>query len=139
LDRSGDSPFRKLTLPAQLEWIRAARSTQPLGDLITMPNGHDKNRVRVCAAVDGFRIRYGRWPTRVRVRPGMLENIREYLFTAEDYARITAKVSLTPDGSLAIAEDDTGASYNYGEEGFANESPTPCAYEWFGVSPKPEA
>jgi len=28
-----------------------------------MPNGDDKNWVRLCAALDGFFGRYGRWPT----------------------------------------------------------------------------
>ena len=105
-----------------------------------MPNGHDKNWIRLCAAVDGFRVRYGRWPTRVRMRPGMMANIRDYLFTPEDYAKITAKVSLVPaDGAGMIAEGDSDARYNYGQEGFPEESPTPSAYEWFGVEPRPEA
>lgn len=103
-----------------------------------MPNGHDKNWVRLCAAVDGFHLRYGRWPTRVRLFPGALANIRDYLFTPDDYARITAKVALVPDNAPMIAEDDSGASYNYGAESFPETHPTPSAYEWFGVSPKPE-
>jgi len=103
-----------------------------------MPNGHDRSWVRLCGAVDGFRVRYGRWPTRVRLFPGALENIRDYLFTPEDYAKITAKVTLIPDHAPMIAEDDTGASYNYGQDGFPTPSPVPPAREWFGVSPKPE-
>lgn len=103
-----------------------------------MPNGHDKNWVRLCAAVDGFHARYGRWPTRVRLFPECLADIRDDLFTPEDYASITAKVALVPDKASMIAEDESGASYNYGAEGFRETSPGPSAYEWFGVSPKPE-
>ena len=100
-----------------------------------MPDGYHPNWVRLCAAVDGFRWRYGHWPTRVRMRPGMIATLRDYAFTPEDYARITAKISLIP-ANAVIAEDDSGASYDYGREGFPEESPTPSAYEWFGVSPK---
>ena len=100
-----------------------------------MPNGHDKNWVRLCGAVDGFNVRYGRWPTRVRLFPTQLSDIRDYLFSPEDYARIIAKVTLVPDRVPMIAEDDSGATYNYGAEGFPQTSPNPSAREWFGVVP----
>ncbi len=102
-----------------------------------MPNGHDKNWVRLCAAIDGFRVRYGRWPTRVRIFPVSLANIRDHLFTTDDYTQIIAKVALIADEAAMIAEDDQGGSYNYGQEGFPNERPTPHAAEWLGVHPKP--
>jgi hypothetical protein len=72
------------------------------------------------------------------MRPGMMEDIRDYLFTPEDYATITSKVSLIPDGGGMIAKDDSGASYDYGREGFPKVRPNPSAYEWLGVTPKPE-
>jgi hypothetical protein len=103
-----------------------------------MPNGHDKNYIRLCAAIDGFRTRYGRWPARVRIFPAALANLRDDVFTAVDFARITAKVALVPDDAPMIAEDDTGASYDYGREGFPLNRPTPCAAEWLGVTPKPD-
>lgn len=103
-----------------------------------MPNGHDKNWVRLCGAVEGFHARYGHWPTRVRLFPGQLSDIRDDLFSPEDYARIIAKVTLVPDRAPMIAEDDSGASYNRGAEGFPQASPTSSAREWFGVTPKPD-
>ena len=36
-----------------------------------------------------------------------------------------------------IAEDDTGASYIYGDEGFPEEMPRPNAADWLKVKPKP--
>ena len=103
-----------------------------------MPNGYDANWVRLCAAVDGFRARYGRWPTRVRLFAVALADIRDNLFTSDDFARITEKIALVPDNAGMIAEDDSGARYNYGQEGFPKPRPTPSADEWFGVFPKPE-
>lgn len=103
-----------------------------------MPNGHDKNWVRLCAAIDGFRVRYGRWPTRVRAYPASLADLRDHLFTPEDYAQIIARVALVEDQAGMVAEDDMGGSYDYGEEGFPDERPSPCAAEWLGVHPQPE-
>ena len=37
-----------------------------------------------------------------------------------------------------IAEDDSGARYDYEKEGFPPLRPQPAAAEWLGVKPKPE-
>jgi len=100
-----------------------------------MPNGYDKNRVRFCGTIDGFRIRYGRWPRRVRMYSASLSDIRD-LFTLEDYAQIVEKVALIAEEVPMIAEDDFGGTYNYGLEGFPDERPVPRATEWLGVRPK---
>jgi hypothetical protein len=92
----------------------------------------------LCAAIDGFRVRYGRWPIRVRIFPASLADIRDHLLTPEDYAQIVAKVALLADESAMIAEDDQGGSYSYAQEGFPSERPTPGAAEWLGVRPKIE-
>jgi hypothetical protein len=107
-----------------------------------MPNGHDRNWVRFCCgAVDGFRTRYGRWPTRVLVSTGILADLRDNLFTPEDYEQIALKVVLVsaPEPGVLIAEDDTGARYDYAADGFPRKPSVPDAYEWFGIVPKPEA
>jgi len=101
-----------------------------------MPNGHDKNWVRLCGAIDGFYVRYGLWPARIRIFPASLADIRDHLFTPEDYAKIIAKVSLISDEAPMVAEDDLGGSYSYGEEGFASPRPALRAAEWLGVHPK---
>ncbi len=102
-----------------------------------MPNGHDKNWIRLCAAIYGFRSRYGRWPIRVRMYEMTLRDF-DFLFTREDLTRIAAKVALVPDEAPMIAEDDAGAHYNYGEEGFPERACDIRATDWLGVRPKPE-
>jgi len=102
-----------------------------------MTNGHDKNWIRLCGAIDGFRVRYGRWPQRVRLFPVAIRDLREHIFSPEDFAKITTRIELVPDEDAPlIAEDDTGASYNYGKEGFPKENPTPRAAEWLNVTPR---
>lgn len=60
------------------------------------------------------------------------------VFTAEDLAQISAKVKLVPDEAPMIAEDDSGAQYNYGAEGFPKLPPKIRAAEWLVVKPKSE-
>ena len=103
-----------------------------------MPNGHDKNWVRLCAAINGFRGHYRRWPTRIRMSPLSLKDLRNHLFSKHDFCRIEAKVKLVSDeGAGMIAEDGSGASYSYGDEGFPNSVPAPSAIDWLKVKPKP--
>ena len=103
-----------------------------------MPNGYDKNWARLCAAIDGFRVRYRRWPTRVRVWTPSLEDLRDHLFTPEDFARIESRVALVSDDpSSIVAEDQSGARFTYGEDG-SGESIDETAADWLGVSPRGE-
>lgn len=103
-----------------------------------MPNGQDKNWIRLCAAVDGFRIRYGRWPTRVRM-PATCMNDFKHLFTARDILTITAKIRFALDDEPFVAEDDDGPRYSCGDENVSGVAPAVSAREWFGVSPMPES
>jgi len=96
-----------------------------------MPNGDDKNWIRLCAALDGFFARYGKWPTRVRVFPGALEDLRTHVLGPEAFAVVSRKVRLVPDEASMLAEDDEGHAYDYGKEGFPRQRPDPSAREWF--------
>ena len=98
-----------------------------------MPNGDDKNWVRACAAIDGFRSRYGRWPTHVRLFPGALENLRDHVLTPAGFELVMGVVELIADDRAPmVAEDATGASYNYATEGFAERMPDEPTRNWFG-------
>ena len=98
-----------------------------------MPNGDDASWVRVCAAIDGFRARYGRWPARVRLFPGALDGLRDHVFTQEGLALVASVVALVADESAPmIAVGANGGSYNYGQEGFSDPRPDEPARDWFG-------
>ena len=103
-----------------------------------MPNGVDKNWMRFCAAVDGFFLEFGYWPTRVRAFPDALANLRS-LFRSESFDRITAKLELVPGGSPFVVEDEEGHAYSYGDRGFPASQPRPHAEEWLGVHPDAES
>lgn len=101
-----------------------------------MPNGHDKNWVRLCLALDGFHILYNHWPSRVVVHPVILSNIRNRLLSADDFAKVSAKVSLVPGEGPMIAFDDVGHRYSYGNDTGPQSCSAARAAEWLGVRPK---
>ncbi len=78
--------------------------------------------------------RYNRWPKSVRVFDFFPNELKRVL-SKEDYAKITSKIEIVGDNSPFIAIDETGKSYNYGEEGFSEEEPDIRARDWFGVTP----
>ncbi len=80
-----------------------------------MPNGHSKNFVRLCLVIEGFYDQYGNWPTRVRLSPGVLDNLRS-LFSVEDVQKLASKIELAAGGTGMVAEDDAGGSHIYGEQ-----------------------
>ncbi|MBV9492130.1 MAG: hypothetical protein JO069_20745 [Verrucomicrobia bacterium] len=100
-----------------------------------MPNGHDKNWVRLCITLAGFRARYGRWPSRVRLPRACLADLRDDLLTKEDFAKITERLTLVPDERALVAEDDQGASFTYGET-FSRPNRAASAREWLDVQPR---
>jgi hypothetical protein len=79
-----------------------------------MPNGESKNRIRFLAAIEGFRARFGKWPSRVRIPSYLLEDLQARL-APEEFSVLEAKIKLVCDGSPMIAEDDFGNTYDYGK------------------------
>lgn len=96
-----------------------------------MSNKIDRAWYWMCAAIDGYRARYGVWPQRVRTP----ENAISPLFKESTLAKINEIVSIVEDGSPFIAEDDLGRRYNYAEEGFTAQEPDINARQWLDVGP----
>jgi hypothetical protein len=100
-----------------------------------MPNGSDKNWVRFCAAIDGFRVLHGRWPKRVRLMPLAFVDLASHILTPLGFALVSSIVELVPDDDVVmVAEDNSGAEYNYGERGFPEGEVNPPTCEWFGAA-----
>ena len=75
-----------------------------------MANGEGRNWIRVSVALDGFYAKYGRWPTRVRLDRGMLDDLRDRLFSPKRWARVVSKLRFDVQKDVGvIAEDDHGA------------------------------
>jgi hypothetical protein len=107
-----------------------------------MPNGNLKNFTRLLITLDGFRSHFGRWPSRVRMPRGCIDEIRQVV-SPEDFAKINNKVLLVAnehDRLEIVAEDDIGSSLDYGTALTHGESVTHGgerlpAGVWLGVHP----
>ena len=99
-----------------------------------MPSGGDW--VRFCAAINGFRVRYGRWPTRIVAHPKFEGNLH-YILGGDALQTVRNKMELVSrDDASIVAEDDRGGAYDYGREGFTEREPDIRAQEWLGERPE---
>jgi len=74
----------------------------------------DKNWERVLRTAIGFGKKYGRWPTRLLVDPGILRAL-ERGFSEDEYSTLSDGVELVPTPDTLRAEADDEDHYNYGE------------------------
>lgn len=63
-----------------------------------MPNGVDRNFVRYISCISGFRATFNHWPTRVRLDPSFIEELKEVM-ASEDYQKMSQKITIIPDNS----------------------------------------
>lgn len=81
-----------------------------------MPNGDEKNWVRFCFAIAGFRRTHGAWPTRVSLPAAYIADIRDHVLTPDSFQRVQQKVEIVARDCDVVAEDDFGKSYVYGTD-----------------------
>ena len=99
-----------------------------------MPNGEDRNWVRLCIAVNGFRARYQKWPETALLSKGTAEDIKG-LFKPLTYEAVLTKFEIVEveDAYHIELVDQVGNSFKYGEE--SDFQPDVDASSWFGVTP----
>jgi hypothetical protein len=103
-----------------------------------MPNGSGRNWTRLLLAIAGFRVRFGCWPTRIRIKPNSLNDLKDIL-SQDELAKVEEKVQLIPDKhGQFLAEDNVGRSFHYGIEEFPPYRPDIEPDEWLGVFPNIE-
>lgn len=100
-----------------------------------MPNGALKNWVRLCAAIDGFRLKYHQWPTQVRMTEAQIDDIKS-VFKPETYKKFESRIRLIAVEEITVtAEDEKGRQYDYAKSGFPKRKPRIDAASWLGVEP----
>jgi hypothetical protein len=105
-----------------------------------MANGRDKNGIRLGVAIAGFYSRYGSWPTSVRMPKRVIDELRQCVYTPQEFAAFEAKLRFVEDeGAPFIVEDEQGNAYTYGED-----EPSPFIMrdisirDWLGFPKLPE-
>jgi hypothetical protein len=102
-----------------------------------MPNGYDKNWLRVCWTIDKFRARYGRWPKRVKLSPVIYLNLVGSVLSPLGYALVSSVVELYhgeyPENVSPItAEGEDGAQTGYDDPEERELGSQVTATDWFG-------
>lgn len=92
-----------------------------------------KNWVRLCDTIDGFRVEHGRWPTKILLPEGILDDLKLHVFTKERFTRIEENLSFVVEDVPIVAADDSGRSYSYGDVGFPKKRPEITAQECLDV------
>ena len=87
-----------------------------------------------CAAIDGFRAKYKRWPVSVSV-PLFFINELKAVLSEKDQTKLASKIQMIGDDSTFNAVDNFGKSYDYGKEGFSKKEPDIRAEDWLDLEP----
>ena len=99
-----------------------------------MPNGGDRNWIRATLAMEGFRLKYGHWPSQLLVSRAMRADI-EGLFEADDFEAVCEKIAFVDSDVEFVVRDAAGNTYRYGETDFPSEMLDVTATEWLKVWP----
>jgi uracil-DNA glycosylase family 4 len=86
------------------------------------------------AIINGFRVRYKSWPSKIRLPKPILIDLKT-LFREQTFAKIEDRLELIVDNTPIVAEDEYGRTYSYGEQGFPEHHPEIGAKEWLGIQP----
>jgi hypothetical protein len=84
--------------------------------------------------LEGFKVRFGCWPTHLHLPRDMFDYLRNYLFTREEYSKIKKKIKLIPDDKLIIAKDKEGRIHDFMEDGYPS-SIDMNSTGWLGIDP----
>lgn len=100
-----------------------------------MPNGEDRNVVRLTVACAQYRDRFDEWPAQIAIDPGVLWNIAMVL-GSERFSRVCQRVDLcSTAGEWApyICVEGSAGRLVYGEEEGPSRDSQDRAAEWLGV------
>lgn len=71
---------------------------------------------RILITINGFRRRYGSWPTILQVDAVMADALQRETLTPRGWQAIVAKLQIQDAKGTVIAEDENGQVYEYGSE-----------------------
>ncbi len=89
---------------------------------------------RILMATEGFRIKHGRWPTKLEIAADWMEPLLSAHLTRAGLARLqrTLRVEIGPDRSPLRMLDESGAVFDYSKEGPEHRKYEQAALIWLG-------
>ena len=81
------------------------------------------NLVRIGQAIDGFKTKYGYWPTALQADEETLNTLKKYHLTEEGFKQLSGFVSITPvtSGVSIVASGIGGDKFDYSREGWSGD------------------
>jgi hypothetical protein len=103
-----------------------------------MPNGIDKNIVRLSVTVGVYRARFKQWPTHARFEPIVLWDFAQIL-DSESFARLASLMELrTQKGGISVGGVPGTQQYDDVEWELVPAGAQDEARRWLGVEPRPD-
>lgn len=116
-----------------VSWVLVRQRGPPL-----MPNGVDKNLVRLAIACASYRQLHGDWPTEARVAPIVLWDFGQ-LLDPENFERLCTRLRFRTTTNAHIAVGTSKAHVVYGTTSHGGDSRVfDEAWAWLGVRVRPE-
>lgn len=81
------------------------------------------NLVRIGQAIDGFKTKYGYWPTALQIDAETLDMVKKYHLTDEGFKQLSGFVPITPvTGDVSIVTIGIGEDkFDYSREGWSGD------------------
>jgi hypothetical protein len=98
-----------------------------------MVDGMDKSWFQIIVAINGFRSRYGQWPTIIHLPQEEIDSLAE----GSMLAKLDKKLMVLSTGTPFTAEDNQGRTYNLQKDGFLSGTDID-ARVWLGLETAPE-
>jgi hypothetical protein len=134
-------PQQRDKIPAYEEFWSGMRAYQEAARFLTsepsLPKPDEVVRqlggqlARMLETLNGFKDKYGHWPTTLRLTPIAVEALRDIHLTPLGFQACRAKLQLLIGEQEKLrAEDDAGLAFDYVKEGWTGKSPPSGADEW---------
>lgn len=86
---------------------------------------------RLLETLNGFKEKYGHWPTRMHLPAPAVEALRGSHLTPLGFQLLKARLQLVDGrGDKLLAEDDAGLGFDYSKEGWSGKRSPGGADEW---------
>ena len=124
--------------------LNLERSTMVSGE-VALPRGDAKEilaeggmLVRVFQAIDGFKAKFGYWPTTLEFDAETIDFLESEIFTPQGMTKLRSKLTLSiGEANKMIARGKGRDTFDYGSEGWEFLRPEGAmdARTWFGFAP----
>lgn len=99
-----------------------------------MPNGFDKNLVRLRIACAAYRRRFGSWPSVARIGAMEFRNIA-HLLDSRDFELLASRLMVCSRATGGMSVEGTEGIVQYGSHDEVDPSDVDEARRWLGVEP----